>query len=236
MEEPRVKRKGENTELLSWNTIELNENWVESLMGLNKKSTLIPTLTNGGINAVRCETIRKILLPMWEEAGAEEIWNEIGRFSEIQEAEILRFDLYGISKGTIESIQRHHKKKSFKNRDEILREVRNKSKSTETSSRLFKTIVSGDFVPKMSQGCSPFRQFLGYIKRNNFKDLSSMFKDLRTQTWAFSEGFLPEKDLLKRMWAKDEKECRIDRLRLLGNGVVPQTAAIAWRYFTGGNK
>lgn len=124
VDQDKLSSSGKSRELY------LNPEWVEGLMGLELYATLIPTVANGGINAVRCKNLREILLPLWREVGAKEIWKKIGRVPEIQEEEILRFRLYGISKDDIESIKRGYSEKVFKCENDFLREMQNNGEFT----------------------------------------------------------------------------------------------------------
>jgi len=210
----------------------LNADWVESLQGLNLYDTMITTVIYDvimdEINEIGCEKCRKILFKLWKEVGEKEVWGKIGGFQNFYEEEILRSQVHGGTQNHANPIERNHTQAGFKATNDEMRNLRNNRKSTTTPSGLFQAESSGSIMSNLSQKCSSCRWIMGELRRSGTKDLSRLWQNDNSKKRGEQKGFLPEKNMLKEMWMGVKKEQRIDRLRLLGNGVVPATAEKAF--------
>lgn len=210
----------------------LNPNWVESLQGLNLYDTLITTCINDVIkdktNEIGCKKCRKVLFELWKEIGEETVWGPHGRFQNFQKKEILRHEMHGGIPNTKKAIKRNNKKEISEYKNDTMPNMWNKKRSSTAPSRLQQARTSYDFVSGLSQECPCCRWIMGELRVSGGKNVSYLWENNDSKKRAMQEGFLPSQDMLKEMWMGMEKKQRIDRLRLLGNGVVPATAEKAF--------
>ena len=229
----------------------LNSDWVESLQGLTEYAKVITTLNVGYmevINEIGCKDCNQVLRELWGAIAQEEVWREIGGISKFYQAEILWVQLHGISKNAAEPFVIDSSKEVAKDTEVKMPDVRGEKNTTRTSSRFTGSYQSGHFMPKMSCDCACCRWIVGWKKYGiGGTNLSDMRESNGSEERGESQGFLPSKNVLKRMWVGVAKkaeyqgwtqigkgtENRIDRLRLLGNGVVPATAEKAFRTLIG---
>jgi hypothetical protein len=192
-------------------------------------TTLVNEVIRRRVYEIGCEKCREVLFELWSTIGAKEVWPEIGRLSDIPSSEILQHVMYGKTQDKDNSNERVMPEPCKEYQDDAMRRMWFNRKFTEASSRLLKARIDTGFVSKMSCECPSCRWILGEIRTAGIEGLSDMSEDSCAKERGRAEGFLPSKDLLKEMWMGVKKEVRIDRLKLLGNGVVPQQAAKAYK-------
>lgn len=233
--QPKIKLRDHVNHTVSMTSkAKLNPDWVESLQGVPIYATMITTDINGvimeAINEIGCEKCRKILFELWSTIGAKEVWPEIGRISEFSPAKVLQHEMHGGVQNNRSSDKRNNKKTCSKNTDEKpLRKMWYEKESTKASSRLLKARIDNDTLSGLSQECPSCRWIMGEIRTSGIEDLSCLRKDSNPRKRGREKGFLPDANMLTKMWMGVKASQRVDRLRLLGNGVVPRTAEKAFR-------
>jgi DNA-cytosine methyltransferase len=157
-----------------------------------------------------------------------DLWETNNRKESLVKKVLQLYLLWQITDGE-ESKQGYFKKEIIKAfRKERVRELWGDEPVANTSRELRRELQGGDSLPNLSHRSTQERWDLGEGEQES-KELCDLQKTIYPKQ-ADCENLL--KRMLERI-REDERSktmgnTRIDRLRLLGNGVVPQTAAIAW--------
>jgi hypothetical protein len=195
-------------------------------------TTLVNDVIKRSVYEIGCKDCREILLELWETIGAKEVWPEIGRLHGFQESEVLQHEMHGGTQNKVNSDKRIVSEQGEEDKNGSMRRMWFQRKSTEASSRLLKARIDKSALSKLSCECPSCRWIMGELRDSGVEGLSNMQEGSCTRERGREKGVLPNKDLLTGMWLDIKKTTRVDRLRLLGNGVVPQQACRAYQCLT----